>query len=434
MLDLCTLSDDACEGLISLFLQARPALAHELVDLADPEGPPDILHGRFEGVVKSYWSKKGYGFLECPHTFAAYGCDIYINRLAIGLFQKGDRVYFSVELNKEGKPQGKNLFPVTAEAKRRQLLAASQGPGFDLDGYLKKHELGPYAPGAEGAGGGAADGNDAVGPAGGDKAPGFSGRQKRRSPGIVNGDSSGFISSAARKKNHSPATGNPNRMPLGGGPAGKGAPAPPRTPEVPGTRPTVRAGSTPTLPPGSYGRPQGNCPPPPHLPAKGGPPHGGGYHAEYGPDKGGKGVGKWYGGHAEHVIGRPGPYEVAHYGAPPPGAKGMVTWDGTLLSPGTQGGKGGTQPVGPSPYEAVPPPYPVGPFYEPGPPVGVPQPASPGATALYKGAAPMKGAPPPGAPVTYIVKGPPPPFPGSVKGHPPPGKGLPPGMVPPPYA
>lgn len=64
---------------------------------------------------------KGYGFLKCDQTYNVYGCDIYINRLAIGLFQKGDEVIFSVELNKEGKPQGKSLMPLTVEAKSRQL-------------------------------------------------------------------------------------------------------------------------------------------------------------------------------------------------------------------------------------------------------------------------------------------------------------------------
>lgn len=36
-----------------------------------------------------------------------------MNRLSIGLFQKFDEVQFDVELNKEGKPQGKRLAGVT---------------------------------------------------------------------------------------------------------------------------------------------------------------------------------------------------------------------------------------------------------------------------------------------------------------------------------
>lgn len=147
-LDLCALSDDACDNLIGIFLKARPALALELVDLAEAEPEPQVAQGRFKGKIKSWWPEKGYGFLDCTETYEVYACDIYINRLAIGLFQKGDEVHFSVELNKEGKPQGKNLLPVSLEAKRRQLMAACD-PQFDLEGYLVKHQLGPYAPGEQ---------------------------------------------------------------------------------------------------------------------------------------------------------------------------------------------------------------------------------------------------------------------------------------------
>jgi len=148
MLDLSSLSDDACDNLISIFLKARPSLALELIDLAENEPDAEVSQGRFKGRIKSWWPEKGYGFLNCDQTYAVYGCDIYINRLAIGLFQKNDEVHFSVELNKEGKPQGKNLLPVTMEAKKRQLMAACD-PQFDLEGYLAQHQLGPYAPGED---------------------------------------------------------------------------------------------------------------------------------------------------------------------------------------------------------------------------------------------------------------------------------------------
>ena len=49
-----------------------------------------------------------------------------------------------MELNKEGKPQGKNLLPVSVEAKKRQLLAATD-PNFDLEAYLVRNRLGPYS-------------------------------------------------------------------------------------------------------------------------------------------------------------------------------------------------------------------------------------------------------------------------------------------------
>ena len=72
MLDLTTLSDDACENLIEIVLKAKPACAMELVDVSGPEDTPNPSTGRFKGHVKSWWPDKGYGFLECAETFAVY--------------------------------------------------------------------------------------------------------------------------------------------------------------------------------------------------------------------------------------------------------------------------------------------------------------------------------------------------------------------------
>ncbi len=72
MLDLATLSDDAADALIKLFLKAKPACAVHLVDVSAPEPTPDPAQGRFKGTVKSWWAEKGYGFLECEATFAVY--------------------------------------------------------------------------------------------------------------------------------------------------------------------------------------------------------------------------------------------------------------------------------------------------------------------------------------------------------------------------
>merc|ERR1719323_2213478 len=68
----------------------------------------------FIGKIKSYAPMQGYGFIECDDTFQVYESDVFLHRMQVqdgrlGRPQKGDTVRFSVEMNKKGRPQARNV-------------------------------------------------------------------------------------------------------------------------------------------------------------------------------------------------------------------------------------------------------------------------------------------------------------------------------------
>merc|ERR1719217_600685 len=89
-----------------------PAQAHHA-------GKPPEFYGR----VKSYNPKQGYGFLECPDARARFGRDVFLHKAQMGellgrFVGPGTRlepkwltmqVRFSVEINKQGMPQARDV-------------------------------------------------------------------------------------------------------------------------------------------------------------------------------------------------------------------------------------------------------------------------------------------------------------------------------------
>lgn len=68
---------------------------------------------RAEGVVKSFNEQKGFGFIECPETFAAYNRDVFLHHKQIAgmghSIREGDHVRFEVTINDRGHPQARGL-------------------------------------------------------------------------------------------------------------------------------------------------------------------------------------------------------------------------------------------------------------------------------------------------------------------------------------
>jgi cold shock CspA family protein len=69
--------------------------------------------GRHVGTIKSYNATKGFGFVECPEVFARYKRDVFIHKDQIGDTKVGDNVIFTVETNKQGMPQAKEVTTIT---------------------------------------------------------------------------------------------------------------------------------------------------------------------------------------------------------------------------------------------------------------------------------------------------------------------------------
>merc|ERR1712060_774564 len=52
---------------------------------------------------------KGFGFIECPATYAQYGRDVFLHKAQIGEMKVGTMVSFTYEVNKQGMPQAKEV-------------------------------------------------------------------------------------------------------------------------------------------------------------------------------------------------------------------------------------------------------------------------------------------------------------------------------------
>eukprot|EP00756_Hemistasia_phaeocysticola_P023992 Hpha_TRINITY_DN15922_c3_g6::TRINITY_DN15922_c3_g6_i1::g.71647::m.71647 len=77
---------------------------------APRRGPTDGC--RYRGVIKSYYGPRGYGFIQCDATRAKYGgFDVFLHKDQCGTLQVGQEVEFTIELNKDGKPQARNVVP-----------------------------------------------------------------------------------------------------------------------------------------------------------------------------------------------------------------------------------------------------------------------------------------------------------------------------------
>lgn len=68
--------------------------------------------GEFDGTIKSFNPKSGYGFIECE-DLRSLGCmnDVFLHHQQLGDHEVGARVRFTAYMNSKGQPQGKDLKP-----------------------------------------------------------------------------------------------------------------------------------------------------------------------------------------------------------------------------------------------------------------------------------------------------------------------------------
>merc|ERR1719428_1020778 len=65
--------------------------------------------GQFQGRIKSFSEKNGFGFIDCADLKTQGFNDVFLHHLEIGGFAVGDVVCFSAYLSNKGQPQAKNL-------------------------------------------------------------------------------------------------------------------------------------------------------------------------------------------------------------------------------------------------------------------------------------------------------------------------------------
>lgn len=64
---------------------------------------------KLQGRIKSFNAEKGYGFIESPEAFAIHNRDVFLHKAHIGSLTVGTFITFSVETNKEGMPQARDI-------------------------------------------------------------------------------------------------------------------------------------------------------------------------------------------------------------------------------------------------------------------------------------------------------------------------------------
>jgi len=65
--------------------------------------------GRFQGRIKSFNAKQGFGFIECPEAHEIFGRDVFLHKAQIGDLKVGTQVTYTVEMNRQGMPQAREL-------------------------------------------------------------------------------------------------------------------------------------------------------------------------------------------------------------------------------------------------------------------------------------------------------------------------------------
>merc|ERR1712176_1500462 len=78
------------------------------------DAKPDVQQvlGQFLGIIKSFNSKNGFGFISCEALQQqGYTNDVYLHHNQVGGFQPGQTIMFTAYLNKKGQPQAMDLQP-----------------------------------------------------------------------------------------------------------------------------------------------------------------------------------------------------------------------------------------------------------------------------------------------------------------------------------
>eukprot|EP00415_Alexandrium_ostenfeldii_P001484 UN1484 len=75
---------------------------------------------RYTGKVKAFNSEHGFGFIQSAEILKRFGCDAFLTHAVEGGLVIGSTVSFTVEINKNGKPQA------------RQVVLEDVGPGSQM--------------------------------------------------------------------------------------------------------------------------------------------------------------------------------------------------------------------------------------------------------------------------------------------------------------
>eukprot|EP00931_Biecheleriopsis_adriatica_P078316 TRINITY_DN5177_c0_g1_i1.p1 TRINITY_DN5177_c0_g1~~TRINITY_DN5177_c0_g1_i1.p1 ORF type:complete len:282 (+),score=69.44 TRINITY_DN5177_c0_g1_i1:197-1042(+) len=89
---------------------------------------------RYTGIIKAFSTVQGFGFIQSREMTNLYGCDAFLNQAVEGGIVIGGTVSFSVEMNKDGKPQARNV--VLEDSTPKPIESAKpKGGNLNYSGY-----------------------------------------------------------------------------------------------------------------------------------------------------------------------------------------------------------------------------------------------------------------------------------------------------------
>lgn len=135
---------------------------------------------RFSGRIKSFNAKQGFGFIECPEAHAIFGRDIFLHKMQIGDLKVHAEVAFSVETNKAGMPQARDLTTLDGQKPGPAPASVAKGGtgGGSSSGGCGGRGMAGGCPGRSGKGGGRGGGKQRRSPGGGGPGKGKGGEEQ----------------------------------------------------------------------------------------------------------------------------------------------------------------------------------------------------------------------------------------------------------------
>lgn len=74
---------------------------------------PAVQEGkRYSGIITTFLPDKKFGFIQSTEVHQLFGKDVFVSDMEIGAFNVGSAVTFRVVLNKQGRPQARDLLPL----------------------------------------------------------------------------------------------------------------------------------------------------------------------------------------------------------------------------------------------------------------------------------------------------------------------------------
>merc|ERR1740121_292208 len=126
---------------------ANPMMAAQMAamgggnaQMPTPQPPSDFdMDKRYVGVIKSFNTAKGIGFVDCAEITEKFGCDVFLHASQIlNEEEVGDVISFSVQLGRLGQPRAKDIQAI-GSVQDPEMAALNKDPNQVYTGTVKSY-------------------------------------------------------------------------------------------------------------------------------------------------------------------------------------------------------------------------------------------------------------------------------------------------------